>query len=271
MSAIPAVLRDRSQGSSLEERWEAARQLGDRDPRLGEFTHVAAGEFLRGSKDGEGLPTERPQRKLSVPGYEISVVPVTVSEFAGFVERGYADRALWSDAGWAWKIANGVDRPRFWGESEWRSYLEPNHPVVGVSWFEAEAFCVFSDRRLPTEAEWERAARGTDARNYPWGHDWVPANAAHRGGPRHTLPVGCFPAGVSPEGLLDAAGNVWEWVQDGYDPEAYQHPTRLVENPAMRVARGGAWNALPRQLRCANRNAWRPGARFSNIGFRVAR
>jgi formylglycine-generating enzyme required for sulfatase activity len=273
VSSIPTILEDSAQRTSLDERWAATRELGEADPRIGTLVRVPSGHFLRGSREGQGLPSERPQKLVDLPSFEIGIVPVTVWEFRQFVKHGYADRALWSEAGWSWKTENGIDRPRFWEEEEWAKYLEPNQPVVGVSWYEAEAFCVRTSRRLPTEAEWEEAARGPDGRNYPWGNEWIPANAAHRGGPRHTLPVGCFPAGVSPHGLLDAAGNVWEWVQDSYDAEAYQRPTPSVGMTGleMKVARGGAWNALPQQLRCANRNAWRPGARFSNIGFRVAR
>jgi formylglycine-generating enzyme required for sulfatase activity len=132
--------------------------------------------------------------------------------------------------------------------------------VVGVSWFEAEAYARLAGARLPTESEWERAARGEDGRRYPWGDAWDPARAHHRGGARHTLPVGCFPSGRSPHGLWDAAGNVWEWTADPFDSAG-----------TLRSARGGAWNAHPPQLRCANRNAWPPSSRFSNISFRLAR
>jgi iron(II)-dependent oxidoreductase len=148
--------------------------------------------------------------------------------------------------------------------------------VVGVSWFEAESYARFADARLPTEAEWEHAARGEDGRRYPWGEEWDASRAAARGGPRRTLPVGCFPSGRSPHGLLDAAGNVWEWVADLFDPGLYRRMlggSAVAPHPPsdLRVARGGAWNAHPPQLRCANRNAWPPDARFSNIGFRIAR
>ncbi len=276
MTQLPDVLADRAQRASFEERLAAARALGAVDPRIGALARVDAGSFVMGSREGQGLPAEGPQHEVELSAYEVGVVPVTVGELSSFVEVGYRDRALWSDEGWAWRQANGIDRPRFWGEDEWKSYLAPNQPVVGVSWYEAEAYCRHAGRRLPTEAEWERAARGEDGRIYPWGDDWVAANAAHRGGPRHTLPVGCFPAGTSPHGLLDAAGNVWEWVADWYAPEAYRRSdaARDPKGPPagdMKVARGGSWNALPPQLRCANRNAWKPGARFSNLGFRVAR
>jgi formylglycine-generating enzyme required for sulfatase activity len=142
--------------------------------------------------------------------------------------------------------------------------LRPNQPVVGVSFFEAEAYCRFAGRRLPSEEEWERAARGDAGLRYPWGEAFEPERALHRAtGYRHTLPVGCFPGGVSPYGLFDAAGNVWEWVRGTLRSPSAATP--------LHVARGGAWNALPPQLRCANRNAWPAAARYSNIGFRSAR
>jgi len=274
VSFLPAVLEDA--GAPLEERIAAAAALGERDPRPRTFLAVAAGEFWRGNDPPEGEPAEHPRLRARTAAFEIGLVPVTVAELAAFVRAGYLDRALWSEAGWEWRERNGIDRPRFWEDDAWRAYLGPNQPVVGVSWYEADAYARFAGARLPTEAEWERAARGEDGRRYPWGDEWDPNRAAARGGPRHTLPVGCFPSGRSPHGLLDAAGNVWEWVADPFDPELHRKllghaPGQPPAANELRVARGGAWNAHPPQLRCANRNAWPPDARYSNIGFRLAR
>jgi len=188
---------------------------------------IPAGTFLYGD----------PPAPAHTGAYEIDIVPVTVEQYARFIEAG-------------------GPVPRFWGEEEWRAVLDPRNPVVGVSWDDAEACARWLGRRLPTELEWERAARGEDGREYPWGNGWDPARAHHRGGPRHPLPVGGFPSGASPHGLLDTAGNVWEWCAGQFAP-------------GLRPARGGAWNAHPEQLRCASRNGWPPGARFSNIGFRT--
>jgi len=272
--SVPPVLEDPA--APLEERIVAARALGELDPRPGTFLAIPAGEFWRGSDPPEGEPPEQPRLRARTAAFEIGLVPVTVGEFAEFVQRGYQERALWCDAGWEWRERNRVDRPRFWDDEAWRAYLGPNQPLVGASWYEADAYARFAGARLPSEAEWERAARGEDARRYPWGEEWDPARAAARGGPRHTLPVGCFPSGRSPHGLLDAAGNVWEWVTDSFDPELHRKLLGLgarqaAPAPALRVARGGAWNAHPPQLRCANRNAWPADARYSNIGFRLAR
>ena len=264
VKTLPRSLDDPAQAAPLEERIAAARSLGADDPRIGQMLHLDAGQFWMGSDPPEGADAEQPRRLVRTGAFEIGLVQVTVSEFARFVEPGYRDRALWSESGWAWLRAQSIERPRFWGEEAWRAYLDPGQPVVGVSWFEAEAYARFAGGRLPSEAEWERAARGADGRRYPWGDGWEVDRAAHRGGPRHTLPVGCFPAGRSAHGLWDAAGNVWEWCADAYHPAA---PGRTE----LRCARGGSWNALPAQLRCANRNAWPPTARYSNLGLRLAR
>ena len=212
-----------------------------------------------GSDPPEGQQNEHPGRRASTGAYEIGETPVTNAQFAPFVREGrYRERALWSDDGWSWREAHGVVAPRFWDDEDWGAYLGPDQPVVGVSWYEAEAFARWVCGRLPTEAEWERAARGDDGRRFPWGDEWDPALAAHRGGRRHTLPVKTIPQNRSPFGLYDCAGNVWEWCADAFEG-------------ALRSARGGSWNAHPPQLRCAARNAWPPAARFSNLGFRLAR
>jgi formylglycine-generating enzyme required for sulfatase activity len=217
---------------------------------------VPAGSFWMGSDPPEGADNEHPRRRVETGAYRIGETPVTNAEFANFVQNGYRDRACWSEDGWAWRESNGIEKPRFWGDPAWQAYLDPQQPVVGVSWHEADAFARSCDLRLPTEAEWERAARGDQGRRFPWGDEWVAEFAHHRGGDRHTLKVGSLPENRSPYGLFDCAGNVWEWCADWY-------------GEGLRSARGGSWNAHPPQLRCASRNAWPPGARYSNLGLRV--
>lgn len=237
---------------------------------------IPAGSFLRGSAEGTGLPGERPQRELFLSEFRIDERPVTFGDFRSFVDGGgYSTRALWSDAGWEFTQVNSWTRPRFWDEDEWKHVTGETQPVVGVSFFEAEAYARFANKRLPTEAEWEKAARGTDGRLYPWGHDWETGRCSFRGGPVRAAPaVGAFPLGASPFGVLDMAGGVWEWCSDWYDESYYARaPDRDPRGPetgTMKSARGGAWNAMPLQNRCANRNAWKPTARFSNLGFRCA-
>ncbi len=238
---------------------------------------VPAGPFLRGSPKGFALPNEEPQTTLTLSAFEIDPLPVTAEDFERFIAAGgYTTRALWSDEGWAFVERDKLGRPRFHGEPEWAHVTGPQQPVVGVSWYEAQAYARFAGKRLPTEAEWEKAARGGDGRVYPWGDAWEEGRCSFRGGTvRAAPPVGRYPSGASPYGVLEMAGGVWEWCADWYDEGYYAHaPSTDPQGPPsgqMKVARGGAWNALPLLNRTANRNAWRPTARFSNIGFRCAR
>jgi formylglycine-generating enzyme required for sulfatase activity len=255
-------------------------------PRAEEWVEVPGGVFVMGTDpdlDPDQKAHESPQIEPDVSSFEIMRTPVTVAQFAGFVEaRGYEVRAHWSPEGWAFRTEGGLLCPRFGSpeeRAEWAPYLTPTRPVVGVSWFEADAYARWAGVRLPTEAEWEKAARGTQGLVYPWGNEWKDDCAAHRGlGPRKTLPVGVFPDGESPYGALDMVGSVWQWCADWYALDAYAHAD--ARDPAgppapavagRRVVRGGAWNTLPFSLRCANRNSYPPTARFSNLGLRCVR
>ena len=168
---------------------------------------------------------------------------------------GYSDENLWSEAGWQWRVDNDITLPRYWEDDRFNG---EDSPVVGVSWYEAEAFANWQSNesgmelRLPTEAEWEKAARGTDGRIFPWGNDWDPTrvnycdsncdqswkDAAGDDGYAFTAPVGSYPDGVSPYGALDMAGNVWEWTADRYDDGYYADgPDRNPTGPETGVAR----------------------------------
>ncbi len=217
---------------------------------------VPAGTYRLSDRLGGEQPVET---------FELDKHLVTVARFRRFVEAGgYDEKAHWSANGWRYIQRNEVEEPRFWRDDKWARFLRPERPVVGVSWYEAEAFCRFEGRRLPTEREWEAAARATDGRRYPWGDEWDPEAAAVRGqGPRVTWPVGYFRKNVGPFGHHDLIGNVWQWTSDRSQPE------RGKESPM--VAKGGAWAARIDKNQTDTWNAFDPMDRHSHVGFRTAR
>ncbi len=238
---------DKAAGIDFAVRLEAAEALGQAgDPRLerDNWVTIEAGEFLYGD----------PAQRVSLRAFQIARYPVTVTEYRRFVENdGYQDERWWPTGGFREKT-----QPDDWEEQ----IQHPNRPVVSVSWYEASAYCAWAGVRLPTEAEWERAARGVAGREYPWGQEEPDATRANYGetGPRHPTPVGLYPQGATPEGILDLAGNVLEWTADW-------HGT----SKAARVLRGGSWNYSQRNLRAVNRDRYHPGYGYIYIGFRCAR
>jgi formylglycine-generating enzyme required for sulfatase activity len=233
-------------GVTLEQRIDAAHRLAAiGDPRLAASrVHVSGASFL------------------------VDRYPVTVAAFGAFIEaEGYTDERWWTREGWAWRETERIAKPRFWGEAEWAPYLVGNHPVVGVSYYEAEAYAAFAGARLPTEVEWELAC-GPRPRKYPWGDAWVDDACGMRGyGPRSTVPVGIFPRGRSPYGTSDLVGCVWQWCTDAFVGWGEKdEPTDDAE--PRRTTCGGAWNTLAWSLTCQSRNGFPKSARFSNLGFR---
>jgi len=315
------------------------------------WVHVPAGPFLMGSaeSDEQSFPDEKPQYELTLPEYYISRYPITNAQFRPFVEGdGYANRAYWTEQGWAWRegaeadlsVWDGVKDEENWKQSyrDWLSQRPaakrdrpwwwddphlglPNRPVVGVTWFEAYAYTRWleeqwqvassklpvwqKDRvesinlkpgtwnlKLPSEAEWEKAARGPSVsplpvgeglgvRVYPWGPEWQDdcANIKETG-LEQTSPVGMFPQGASPYGVLDMAGNVWEWTRSRYgEHTVFQNDYGYPYNPddgreepegmKIPVLRGGSWDYVRRIARCACRNRGNPDDFDDSLGFRV--
>jgi formylglycine-generating enzyme required for sulfatase activity len=235
---------------------------GESEPRLAfDWVDLPGGELALGRDPvpygGECAADEVPQHLVYVPAFELSLTPVTQSQYTPFVREG------------------GVEPPADWeGGSPPRG--RDDHPVTFVDWFDARAYCTWAGGRLPTEAEWEKAARGSGGRLYPWGAEHDPSRAVIGAGQKHgsAAPVAAHPSGASPYGLLDMAGNVWEWVSSAYRPYPYD-PADGRENLAgapERVLRGGSFmSADLRSARCAMRSRSRPGRRQAHIGFRVAR
>ncbi len=223
-----------------------------------EMVYVPAGEFLMGSPEGEGEDDEHPQHTVFLDAYWIDKTEVTVAQYRRCAEAGSCS-------------APGTGSTCTYGDDN-----KPKHPVNCVDWSQAEAYCEWAGRRLPTEAEWEMAACGTDGRVYPWGHqepDATLANLAPNVG--STTPVGQYPAGVSPYGALDMVGNVWELVADWYDESYFASSPR--ENPTgpatgfPHVMRGGSWTNDLNIVRAALRSWLYPGDRLGFVGFRCAR
>jgi iron(II)-dependent oxidoreductase len=253
---------------------------------------VAAGECTLGAgSDGFAYDNERPRHRTDVREYLIGRVPITNATYLTFVEGGgYERREWWSDEGWAWKEEYDITRPGGWthdARGEWRldglAPLHPERPVVHVSWFEADAFARAHGARLPTEAEWEKAAtwdqdRG-EARRFPWGSDpvrpgWHANVDQMAAGP---LPVGSCRDGVSPCGCQGMIGDTWEWTAStftgypGFRAHPYREYSEVFFGPAHRVLRGGSFATRARVATPTFRNWDLPQRRQIFAGFRIAR
>ncbi len=233
-----------------------------------EFVRVPAGEFLMGSdpaKNKEAHNDELPQHRVCLSEFYIGKYPVTNTQYAAFVEAtGYEVQKEWIKTKKEGSYPVG-------GE---------NHPATYVIWYDAVAFCNWFSQEsghiisLPTEAEWEKAARGTDGRTYPWGQgiDSTRANYWGKEKGKETTPVDAHPAGISPYGALDMAGNIWEWINDWYDADYYakspaENPTG-PQDTGSKVVRGGSWHYVENYIRTAYRDEYLPGNRSYNMGFR---
>ncbi|MDD5558992.1 formylglycine-generating enzyme family protein [Candidatus Methylomirabilis sp.] len=218
-----------------------------------EMVAVPAGEFIMGSDDPEADDNEKPATKVYVRPFSIDKFEATNARYLRCIEAGACTRP----------IPLGYD-----------ATTRANLPVTVVSWQQAVAYCRWVGKRLPTEAEWERAARGTDGRRYPWGNTFEAerANVGYSVG--SATPVGSYPKGASPYGVMDMAGNVWEWTSSLYKPYPYDpHDGREDPNArGSRVERGGGWYTPEWHARTTRRTAaGHVYRRFSDLGFRCAK
>jgi formylglycine-generating enzyme required for sulfatase activity len=231
---------------------------------------VSTGLFLMGSdkqRDPQAHDDELPQTSIPITAFHIARYPVTVAEYACYLQATKNKKRVPAD--WAEQLAR------------------LDHPVVSVSWDDATVYAQWLTQttqtphrmghlwRLPTEAEWEKVARGTDGRIYPWGDTWDEscANTAD-GGPDATTPVGSYPSGASPYGAQDIAGNVCEWTSSLYRPYFYDPATSEDKGryrTEVRVLRGGAWDEAAWNARAARRDWDWPDVLYSDRGFRLAR
>jgi formylglycine-generating enzyme required for sulfatase activity len=230
------------------------------------MVYVPAGEFQMGSTDADinavltkcsdckrdWYTDEQPQHAVRLDAFWIDRTEVTNAQYQKCVDAGacrVADMPLYDPQG------------------------RPNHPVVEITWNDAQVYCRWAGARLPTEAEWAKAARGTAARTYPWGDDMPDCNKAqYRDCGGQTVPVGSRAAGASPYGALDMAGNAWEWVADwygrGYYADSPANDPKGPESGEYRVLRGGSWYDGWYYIRGAIRDPYSPSDRHFNVGFR---
>lgn len=268
-----------------------------------EMVRIPGGPFLMGSdprRDPRARKEERPQIGVTLPEYFIGRYPITTDEFRMFVnDGGYKHARWWTSSGWAWLEQKQRQSPGYWASEYW--VANSKFPAVGVGWYEADAYArwlnavwvaylgperaqsIRLEFRLPDEAEWEKAARGTDARIYPWG-DHFDQNLCNVRETRieQVTPVGQYsPGGDSPYGCADMAGNVWEWcltpvMGDEEAPEFWSYANgppelkaRATSAGALRVLRGGSWINHKERARAAQRTSANPGSWSGNVGFRV--
>jgi formylglycine-generating enzyme required for sulfatase activity len=226
---------------------------------------VPAGPYTMGSQAVGGSAT--PEHTVNVPAFCIDIYEVTNAEYKAFCDATSRDYP--PDPGFS-------GMPNYFTNA---AYV--NYPVVTVTWYDAGAYAAWASKRLPTEAEWERAAKGNaENRQWPWGDTWVAGNANVWDNPAdgciNTSPVGAYPNGISPAGCYDMAGNVWEWCEDDMHSDYNGAPSNgsaWVNTPrdSERIARGGAWYTIGTHTRCATRYYDYPAGSCSSIGFRCAR
>jgi len=266
------VEEQRKQEAAKREAWKGNKPKEEEVP-------VPAGEFFMGCNeqvDAECNDDEKPGRRVYVKAFKIDKTEVTVAQYRQCVEAGACNGDGLTMPFWAG--ADNEEHPEWAWACNWGKAERESHPINCLTWEQARAYCAWVGKRLPTEAEWEKAARGTDGRKYPWGNQGYGvvgqvANIADETAKRNqpnwavatgyddgyygTAPVGSFPAGASPYGALDMAGNVWQWTADWYD-----------DDHKFRAERGGSWFNQPSFTRASTRYGDAPTLRGISTGFR---
>jgi formylglycine-generating enzyme required for sulfatase activity len=213
---------------------------------------------------------ESPAHVVNLPAFFVGRTLVTRAEYMEFVQSdGYQNPTFWTKAGWSWRVSNARECPDLWDDAH---YADPEFPVIGVAWFEAIAYAHWAGLRLLTEAEWEKAGRGTDERHFPWGNTFDESLCNTReGGVGGLTRVGTYsPQGDSPYGIADLSGNVWEWTNSIYEPYPYSADDGRedLEDGDLRVLRGGSWIWIRNNARLVGRGNDAPGYASHNLGFR---
>jgi gamma-glutamyl hercynylcysteine S-oxide synthase len=259
-----------------------------------EMVPVPGGEFVMGTDNhAQTLDNERNAHIVDLPDFLIDATPVTNEAYARFVEDGGYERPkFWDDRGWEYVKREGITTPKHWYQPEPHSWwterfgfnepLNPAAPVVHVSWYEADAYARWAGKRLPTEAEWEKAAswdpRTGTKRLYPWGNDEpTPAHTNLDQLAFRAAEVGAYPEGASAYGVLGMIGDVWEWTSSdlyaypGFEAFPYREYSAIFFGPGYKVLRGGSWATRPSAIRNTFRNWDYPTRRQLFCGFRCAR
>jgi iron(II)-dependent oxidoreductase len=265
------------------------------EPPDGEMVFIPGGRFTMGTDEASfSFDNERPAHSRHVPGFYLDKTPVTNRAFIEFVESGgYEREELWDPEGWNWIQAEDIRLPKHWYQKEPHDWwterfgfderLHPGAPVMHVSWYEADAYARWAGKRLPTEAEWEKAASWDPATGevyyYPWGDE-----QPYLGDGRANLDqlafrpadAGAYPAGASPGGVLGMIGDVWEWTASdfeaypGFTAFPYDEYSKVFFNEDYKVLRGGSWATRPASVRNTFRNWDHPIRRQLFVGFRCA-
>lgn len=243
---------------------------------VAEMMEIPAGECELGSNSIDALDNECPVYSVYLNTYFIDRYPVTCGQYRLFIEDGgYKKSRWWSLEGWQWLQTEQVTQPLYWNVE----HTNDDHPVCGVSWYEAEAYSRFVGKRLPTEAEWEKAAswdaKTQSRRTYPWGEEMPSSQYCNYDGLGCT-PVNAYPTGQSAYGLYDTLGNVWEWTAswfagyEGFQSFPYKGYSQAYFDNQHRVLKGGSWATRPWVLRPSFRNWYHPRVRQIFAGFRCA-